>query len=123
MIPCAFVHLEQMPLTNNGKLDRRALPEVEQTDSKTYIAPKNDLQIQLCDIWQSLLSGDKVGISDDFFRIGGDSILAVKLAHQISQTLEVSILVVDIFTNNTIEKLSKYIESLMVEVEFIEMEL
>jgi amino acid adenylation domain-containing protein len=123
MIPCAFVHLEQMPLTNNGKLDRRALPEVEQTDSKTYIAPKNDLQIQLCDIWQSLLSGDKVGISDDFFRIGGDSILAVKLAHQISQTLEVSILVVDIFTNNTIEKLSKYIETLMVEVEFIEMEL
>ncbi|MEI6371990.1 MAG: phosphopantetheine-binding protein, partial [Nostocales cyanobacterium ELA608] len=82
MIPSAFVWLEKFPLTINGKLDRKALPDKEFSDSRySYVAPRNKLESKLCLIFAEVLGleVDNIGIKDDFFRLGGNSILAIKL--------------------------------------------
>jgi len=80
MVPSAFVFLDSLPLTINGKLDRRALPDPEFSgDSSSYVAPRNEVEAKLCNIFASVLGLDSscVGITDDFFRLGGDSIVSV----------------------------------------------
>ena len=67
-------------------MDRKALPDPEFTDKESYIAPTNELEQQLCDIWQEMLGIEKVGINDDFFRIGGDSILSMLLSSKMRKT-------------------------------------
>jgi len=78
MLPDSFNCLDSLPLTLNGKLDRKALPEPVFTQ-KAYVAPRNDTELALADIWQSVLGIDRIGIHDNFFRIGGNSITAIKL--------------------------------------------
>jgi aryl carrier-like protein len=79
MLPATFTVLDSIPLTINGKLDRRALPTPEFVNADNYVAPRNELEELLCDIWQEVLSVKKVGIDDNFFRIGGDSIVSIGL--------------------------------------------
>ncbi|MDE9571753.1 phosphopantetheine-binding protein, partial [Xenorhabdus bovienii] len=74
-----FTRIESVPLTLNGKLDRRALPEPEWGNRDSYIAPRNQLEIQLCAIWQEILGIERIGIADNFFRMGGNSLMAIKL--------------------------------------------
>ena len=112
MIPSAIMHLDKLPLTLNGKLDRKALPDpVFGSNIDRYVAPRNKLESKLCHIFADVLGieADKVGINDDFFRIGGDSIIAIKL---ISKLNAAGILcqITDIFTYNNIMLLSKNIE-------------
>ena len=107
MIPSAFVELESFPLTVNGKLDRKALPDPKFTDKESYVAPRNELEEQLCSIWQEVLGIEKVGISDDFFRIGGDSILSILLSSKMRKAgLHCS--VKDIFEYRTIHNFFRY---------------
>ena len=75
MVPTAWVVLDAFPLTSNGKVDRRSLPEPE-VDSAEYVAPQTETEKVLCDIWQDVLGIEQVGINDNFFRLGGHSILA-----------------------------------------------
>ncbi|MGB6977331.1 MAG: amino acid adenylation domain-containing protein, partial [Gammaproteobacteria bacterium] len=75
MIPSFFVELDELPLTIGGKLDRNALPPPKIIDGSGYVAPRTDLEWQLCRIWEEVLGVDRVGITDDFFRMGGNSIL------------------------------------------------
>ncbi len=80
MIPSTFVAVEKMPLTANGKLDHRALPEPtdERPDiAAAFIAPRNSTEQKLADIWQRILKLERVGIHDNFFELGGDSILSI----------------------------------------------
>ncbi|OIN85121.1 non-ribosomal peptide synthetase [Francisella sp. TX07-6608] len=105
MIPSFYMRLESFPLTINGKLDRRALPKIQQSDHE-YVEPSNDFQQQLCQIWQELLNLDKVGITDNFFNIGGNSILAITSTMKINQITNKNYKVIDLFENPTIEKLS-----------------
>ncbi|MHB9148304.1 MAG: non-ribosomal peptide synthetase, partial [Candidatus Amoebophilus sp.] len=107
MVPSAFMHLEELPLTNNGKLDRKALPDPEFTNSDHYVAPRNELERKLCQIWADVvgLPVEQVGTSDDFFRLGGNSILAIKLVNQLKKVLGGNIMPVDIFNYRTIGKL------------------
>src|SRR6185503_8580761 len=82
MIPAAFVMLEQVPLTLNGKIDRKALPSPEQArseSSESYVAAGTDAQRILAAIWQEVLGIDRVGIHDNFFQLGGDSILSIQI--------------------------------------------
>jgi amino acid adenylation domain-containing protein/non-ribosomal peptide synthase protein (TIGR01720 family) len=79
MIPSAFVQIEQMPLTANGKLDRRALPKPDIRKHEMYAGPSNAVEQILCGIWSKLLGIDQVGISDNFFELGGDSILCIQI--------------------------------------------
>ena len=90
MVPAAFVPLSVFPLTSNGKLDRRALPAPD--DSKlnlesSYVAPRNELERQLCAVWAEVFGLERVGIQDDFFALGGHSLLAVQLLVRLEKIL------------------------------------
>ncbi|MBI6550755.1 AMP-binding protein, partial [Xenorhabdus sp. VLS] len=89
MLPSAFVTLDAFPLTPNGKLNRRALPEPDQTAVVTrgYEAPVGDMEMALAEIWQTLLGLEQVGRHDHFFELGGHSLLAVQLTARVRQAL------------------------------------
>ena len=105
MIPSAFVELDNFPLTINGKLDRKALPDPEFTSEESYVAPRNEVEQQLCEIWQGVLGLERIGITDDFFRIGGDSILAIRLISKLNNYYKSYLKVSDIFIYKSIELL------------------
>ena len=86
MVPTAYVYLDQLPISPNGKIDRKSLPLPTETPAApvdTYIAPRSDLEKRLSEIWAEVLAVERVGISDDFFEMGGDSLLAVRLIGKI----------------------------------------
>ncbi|MEI8632756.1 AMP-binding protein [Vibrio sp. PP-XX7] len=87
MVPAAYVQLETMPLTPNGKIDRKALPEPDEGAfvRQVYEAPQTPLEILLADIWQRLLNVTQVGRHDNFFELGGHSLLAVQLIERLRQ--------------------------------------
>lgn len=109
MIPAAFVTLEQIPLTPNGKVDRKALPapgarkiEIE----RAYVAPGNYLEEILCGIWRKVLDLQRVGVQDNFFERGGHSLLAVRLIGEINRSLKTHLRIPTLFQNPTIGKLA-----------------
>ncbi len=80
MIPALYTFLEALPLTPNGKVDRRALPAPDRTTAaREYVAPRDDKERFFCELWQELLSLERVGINDDFFELGGDSLLVIRV--------------------------------------------
>ncbi|BBH53956.1 non-ribosomal peptide synthetase [Fluviispira sanaruensis] len=93
MIPSIFIHLNKLPLTVNGKLDYKSLPDAKLKENESYLAPRNDIENKMCLIWEEVLSLPKgtVGIKDDFFSLGGNSILAIKLVNQLNRKLEINI--------------------------------
>jgi non-ribosomal peptide synthase protein (TIGR01720 family) len=107
MVPSAWVYLEKLPLTINGKLDRKALPDPAFTNQDQYVAPRNELEGKLCQIWADVvgLPVEQVGTSDDFFRLGGDSIVSIQLVSRLRQKLGIQVSVKDIFSYKTIAKL------------------
>ena len=113
MVPRLWVELGEMPLTSNGKLDRRALPEPDSSElsSKAYAAPRTALEEQLVVIWQELLSIEKVGIYDNFFELGGHSLLATRLVSVIRKELDVEITIRDVFAHTTIDSLGAYLST------------
>ena len=107
MIPALWVELESMPLTPNGKTDRKALPDPDASDLLTneYIAPRNETERMLAEIWKELLHTERVGINDNFFELGGDSIITIQvLSRARRQGLELK--PKDIFIHQTISSLS-----------------
>ncbi|MFT4693256.1 MAG: amino acid adenylation domain-containing protein [Francisella sp.] len=109
MVPSILVELDSLPLTVNGKLDRKVLPNPEFVRDDSYQAPTSELEVSLCNTFAEVLGLEKVGITDDFFRVGGNSILAIKLANRISKALDTNINVADIFSHKNVSKLSSYI--------------
>ncbi|WP_407877533.1 glycosyltransferase family 2 protein, partial [Francisella sciaenopsi] len=104
MVPSILVELEGMPLTVNGKLDRKGLPEPEFLNEDSYVAPTTELETSLSNIFAEVLGLEKVGITDDFFRIGGNSILAIKIISKIKKLFKDNIDVKYLFDNPTISK-------------------
>ncbi|MCY7909667.1 amino acid adenylation domain-containing protein [Bacillus inaquosorum] len=87
MIPSYFIHLEHIPLTSNGKIDLKALPAAEEktrTDNE-YIAPRNSTEELLASIWQEVLGAERIGILDNFFDFGGDSIKSIQVSSRLYQ--------------------------------------
>jgi amino acid adenylation domain-containing protein len=112
MIPSAFVFLERLPLNNNGKLDRRALPspEGERPDIESaQVAPRNRLEKLLSGIWQEVLGIDNIGIHDNFFDLGGDSIKGAILINKLQERLKEIVHVVVIFDAPNIADLAEYL--------------
>ncbi|MBD6621245.1 hypothetical protein FNW02_37535, partial [Komarekiella sp. 'clone 1'] len=107
MIPGTFVILESIPLTANGKVDKKALsaPDGILRESK-YIAPRTEIEKILTKIWQELLILEKVSIHDNFFEIGGDSILSIQVVSR-AKNLGIQITPKQIFQNQTITELAK----------------
>jgi microcystin synthetase protein McyA len=86
MMPAVFMVLDAMPLNPNGKIDRNLLPEPQESDSHSaYEAPRNAVEKQLCTIWQDLLGTQRVGVNDNFFALGGDSILSIQVIARAKQ--------------------------------------
>ena len=113
MIPNSFVTLDTFPLTPNGKVDRNALPAPEHTRPKleeTYVAPRTEIERTLVAIWQEVLHLKKVGIHDNFFEIGGYSLLAIQVISRINKAFQVDLPLPPFFENPTISGLSKTIE-------------
>ncbi|MBU2713549.1 non-ribosomal peptide synthetase, partial [Zooshikella harenae] len=109
MVPSAIILLASFPLTSNGKVDRKALPEPQYESQQGYIAPTTTEETVLCEIWQQVLGVNSVGINDNFFAIGGDSILAIQVA---SRTLRAGyqLSTRQVFEYQTIAELAKQIK-------------
>ncbi|KAB8334016.1 amino acid adenylation domain-containing protein [Scytonema tolypothrichoides VB-61278] len=110
MIPAAFVMLEALPLTPNGKVDRQALPapeEVRRELEATFVAPRNELERQLTEIWEDILTVKPISVTDNFFDLGGHSLLAVRLFAQIKQKLGQKLPLATLFTSGTVEALAQ----------------
>ena len=107
MQPSAYVSLDAFPLTANGKIDRKAfpVPEVEGMNA-TMRQPETELELRLVKIWMDVLSLLAIGIDDDFFETGGNSLLAVRLMTVIEREVGVRIPVVELFRSSTIRKLA-----------------
>jgi amino acid adenylation domain-containing protein len=108
MVP-AFVVLDTLPLTPNGKIDRRALPVPEQNTeeaAKTFVAPRDRLESQLVEIWESILGVKPIGVKDNFFELGGHSLLAANLWTQIERVIGKKLPLATLFQAPTIEQLA-----------------
>ena len=113
MIPSHFMMLEKMPMTPNGKTDRKALPEPQgnMATGWQYEAARNELEQKLVEIWQEVLGIDKVGIYDNFFELGGNSMGVVKLSNMISEKLNQNIEVMTCFQYPSIISFTEYLLS------------
>jgi len=113
MVPQLWVELEELPLTSNGKIDRKSLPDPELSDRFTqeYVAPRNKTEELLAEIWQELLVVERIGVHDNFFDLGGHSLLAIRLVSRIQEKMSKQISMAQIFECNTLEQLSEVLIS------------
>ena len=104
MVPSAFVLLSDFPLNNNGKIDRKKLPIPDETSiiESAYIAPRNQKESLLAQIWQDVLQVSKIGVSDNFFELGGHSLKAISLVSKIQEKLGQSLPIKQVFAHPTI---------------------
>ncbi|WP_250634601.1 non-ribosomal peptide synthetase, partial [Pinirhizobacter soli] len=106
MVPNHFITLEQLPLTANGKLDRKALPAPDTTRSdEKYVAPRTPVEEVIAGIWADVLKVDKVGVHDDFFALGGHSLLAIALIERMRR-VELSVDIRKFFAEPTVAALA-----------------
>jgi acyl carrier protein len=113
MIPTAFVELSFLPLTQNGKVDRRALPPPDYAlaaDHADFVPPRTSLEESLAGMWGQLLGVERVGINQNFFESGGHSLLATQLISHVRETFEVELPLRDFFESPTVAGLAAAIE-------------
>ncbi|HYP26888.1 MAG TPA: condensation domain-containing protein, partial [Blastocatellia bacterium] len=110
MVPSVISALPQFPLTPNGKVDRKALPDPESVSAEpacAYVAPRNQIESSMAGIWSEVLNVPRVGISDNFFDLGGHSLSATQVIYRLRDAFNVAIPLRDIFEHPTIERLSE----------------
>ncbi|NWA00111.1 non-ribosomal peptide synthetase [Pseudomonas gingeri] len=114
MVPLHWLWLERLPLNANGKLDRKALPDLEigQLHGQDYLAPRNELEQTLAAIWAEVLKVERVGVLDNFFELGGHSLLATQIASRVQKTLQRNVPLRAMFECSTVEELAGYIDGL-----------
>jgi amino acid adenylation domain-containing protein len=114
MIPSGYVWLEKMPVTSNGKLDRSALPEVgegEGSREQEYVAPSGPVEELLAGIWGEVLGTNEIGAHDNFFEIGGHSLLAMQVISRIKETFRVELPLRAVFELSTVAEMAGQIEA------------
>ncbi len=114
MVPGMFVFLEALPLTPNGKVDRRALPAPDMTRPElesVFVAPEGGVEKTLAEIWRAVLGVERVGIHDNFFDLGGHSLLLTKVHSQLQAALGREVAMIDLFRYSTISTLAKYLSN------------
>ncbi|MDJ0903888.1 MAG: amino acid adenylation domain-containing protein [Xenococcus sp. MO_188.B8] len=112
MIPSVFMLLETLPLTSNGKVDRRSLPALDQsyrTLEVNFVAPRDELELQLTKIWEKVLDLQPIGIKDNFFHLGGHSLLSVRLFSEIEKAYQQKIPLTTLLAAPTVEELAQVI--------------
>ena len=109
MIPLHFVQLPSIPLTANGKVDKRSLPEPDGVSAGQYVAPRNDTEARMAQIWQEVLGVARVGVEDNFFALGGHSLKVTVLIAKIQKAFSVALPYGDIFSKPTVKELSEQV--------------
>ncbi|UZO79163.1 amino acid adenylation domain-containing protein [Aquimarina sp. ERC-38] len=114
MIPKIYVEMDVFPLNTNGKIDKAKFPKPQEEAfiTQKYIAPRNDMEKSLHEIWSKILNIDKIGVQDNFFELGGYSILATRLTSTIRDELQIDITIKSVFAHCNIEELARYMGSL-----------
>ncbi|MGK9269330.1 amino acid adenylation domain-containing protein [Bacillus inaquosorum] len=112
MIPASITNISRMPLTSSGKLDRSALPEPENNASLTYMPPRTLIEADLAHIWGDVLNKQQIGIRDDFFQLGGQSLKAAALVSRIHKKLNIELPISEVFSNPTVESMAVKLMSL-----------
>src|SRR5207302_5381606 len=110
MVPTAFVRLARLPLSPNGKVDRRALPAPERGPATGYVGPRTPVEAALAAIWAEVLGCERAGLHDNFFDQGGHSMLAVVLMARIEQRLGRTLPLAALFAAPTVEALAALLE-------------
>ena len=112
MIPSAFVTLERLPLTPNGKVDRRALPEADGARpelEEAYVEPRSELERAVAGVWQEVLKVERVGVHDNFFNLGGHSLLIVQVNSRLREALRADVSIIDMFKYPTVSALAEHL--------------
>jgi acyl-CoA synthetase (AMP-forming)/AMP-acid ligase II/acyl carrier protein len=121
MLPTQFVMLEHLPLTQNGKIDREALPQPEVGRARVetaFVAPKTNVELELVKIWTTVLRIPEVGVHDNFFELGGDSISTIQVMMHIARTFQIDLLPNVLFESPTVAELAVRIEdNIVAEIE------
>ncbi|WP_327243874.1 non-ribosomal peptide synthetase [Streptomyces sp. NBC_01320] len=114
MVPAAFVVLDALPLTANGKLDRRALPAPEQQSLHTggdYVHPRSQAEEAVTDIWAQILHTERIGVHDNFFELGGNSLLALRLVAAVQEQFDIDLPVRKVFDMPSVAQLAAEVET------------
>jgi amino acid adenylation domain-containing protein len=112
MLPSAFVMLEALPLTSNGKLNRRALPAPDASRpsmAASYLAPKTEMESRIAEIWQEVLHVERVGIDDNFFELGGHSLLLIQVHGRLNEMLRQELPIIELFKYPTVATLAAHL--------------
>jgi acyl carrier protein len=112
MVPSAIVVLDELPLTANGKVNRRALPEpvlVGRDAHTRYVVPRTRLERSLTDVWQEVLGAERVGIHDNFFDLGGHSLLLINVWRKVKDNLNIDVSIVELMTYPTVASLAAFL--------------
>ena len=122
MIPSAFVKLDRVPATQNGKTDKKALPKPDlenliRGSQSVFMGPLTPIESDLVSIFQDVLKIDSVGVGDNFFALGGHSLLAVQLVSRIRDTYGVNITLADVFQTPTAEDLATLVQTTATETD------
>jgi acyl carrier protein len=120
MIPSYFVQMDKIPLSQSGKIDKKALPEPELKNNENYVAPRNEIEKKLVELWSEVLAKDtllspqlqtSIGIDDNFFQLGGHSLKAINIINKIQKSFGVTIELQTIFQHPTIAGISRIIRN------------
>lgn len=111
MIPAAFVTMEELPLNSNGKVDRNALPAPQWQSSTGHVAPRNEREKRLAELWCKVLGLEEVSVHDNFFQLGGDSLVAAAMASALKSSFGSDMVFGGFFENPTIASLAAQMES------------
>ena len=110
MVPGYLMKIEKIPVTKNGKLDKKSLPEIEVRTGNLHVEPRNERETILCEIYKEILGVEKVSVKDSFFELGGHSLRATRLVNQIEAKTGVRVGLKEVFGNTTVEQLSILLE-------------
>lgn len=118
LLPAAFIEMKTFPLTGNGKIDRIALPAPDGSRPQLrepYVAPQTIAEQAVTSIWQQVLQLDQVGARDNFFQLGGQSILAIQIIQRINQLFAINLPMRVIFTESSVAALAVLVEETLIE--------
>ncbi|HRR78238.1 MAG TPA: amino acid adenylation domain-containing protein [Ruminococcus sp.] len=105
MVPAYMMQIESIPVTRNGKLDKRALPEIESRAAREYAAPRNEAERAVCQAFSEILNVERVGVQDSFFELGGDSIKAIRIISKL-RNAGYTATVKDVMNGKTVDKIA-----------------
>ena len=116
MVPSFFIRLDRLPITSNGKVDRKSLPsfsfEDTQMGEQDVVKPRTDTEKALAAIWSDLLNLPVVGVNDDFFDLGGQSLTAIRVVSRVREVFDVDLALRNLFEEPTIAGLGQIIDRL-----------